>query len=86
MNGLQWVNVSETAKHLIRALMEVDPTKRLNTEQILKHRWFTDDPEIVLASKTAMWGAEAHTEDSGVDLRSFKSKKARMDLNERFET
>ena len=28
----------------------------------------------------AMWGADTHTEDSGVDMRSFKSKKARMDL------
>ena len=28
----------------------------------------------------AMRGADTHTEDSGVDMRSFKSKKARMDL------
>ena len=28
----------------------------------------------------AMWGADTHTEDSGGDIRSFKSKKARMDL------
>ena len=43
MNGLLWENVSESAKHLVRALLEVDPSRQLNTEQILKHRWCTDD-------------------------------------------
>ena len=89
MHGSQWDNISESAKHLVRALLEVDPSKRLDTEQILKHSWFTGDCETVLASKRIMWGVDGQevplTEDSGVDLRSFKSKKMKMDLNYNLE-
>ena len=87
MHGSPWDNVSDSAKNLVRALLEVDPSKRLDTEQILKHSWFTEDYDTVQASKRTMWGAEALevalTGDSGVDLGSFK--KMKMDLNYNLE-
>ena len=85
MHGSPWDNVSDSAKNLVRALLEVDPSKRLDTEQILKHSWFTEDYDTVQASKRTMWGAEAlevaHTGDSGVDLRSFKKMKTDLNYN-----
>jgi calcium/calmodulin-dependent protein kinase I len=36
-----WDNVSENAKDLIKKLLVVEPEKRLNTEEILKHPWLT---------------------------------------------
>lgn len=38
-----WDDVSETAKDLIRAILVVDPQKRLNAEQILAHPWVYGD-------------------------------------------
>ena len=34
-----WDHVSEVAKDLIKQLLQVDPTKRLNADQILTHPW-----------------------------------------------
>ncbi|XP_051991551.1 serine/threonine-protein kinase DCLK3-like [Xyrauchen texanus] len=34
-----WDNVSEAAKALVRALLEVDPTRRLTASQTLQHDW-----------------------------------------------
>ena len=34
-----WDDVSDTAKDLIRAILVVDPAKRLTAEQILAHPW-----------------------------------------------
>ena len=36
-----WDNVSENAKDLIKKLLVVEPSKRLSTEEILKHPWLT---------------------------------------------
>lgn len=38
-----WDDVSETAKDLIRAILVVDPHKRLTAEQILAHPWVYGD-------------------------------------------
>ncbi|XP_059843840.1 serine/threonine-protein kinase Chk2 [Hypanus sabinus] len=38
-----WVNVSETAKDLVKKLLVVDPEKRLSTEEALKHPWMQDE-------------------------------------------
>eukprot|EP00298_Acanthocystis_sp_HF-20_P012315 c19829_g4_i2.p1 GENE.c19829_g4_i2~~c19829_g4_i2.p1 ORF type:complete len:356 (-),score=102.97 c19829_g4_i2:18-1034(-) len=35
-----WDRVSDEAKSLIRALLEVDPKKRLTADQALQHAWF----------------------------------------------
>ena len=90
MSGSTWENISVSAKNLVRALLEVDPKKRLDTEEILKHGWFTDDPDTVLASKRTIWGAEARvvtqTNDSGVDLGTVKPKRMKMDLNDNLNT
>ena len=34
-----WDHVSDTAKDIIRALLVIDPAKRLNADQILSHPW-----------------------------------------------
>ncbi|XP_072922049.1 serine/threonine-protein kinase Chk2 isoform X2 [Hemitrygon akajei] len=38
-----WVNVSETAKDLVKKLLVVDPEKRLSTEEALNHPWMQDE-------------------------------------------
>lgn len=38
-----WDDISEMAKDLIRSLMVVDPSKRLNAQQILEHQWISGD-------------------------------------------
>ncbi|XP_032899706.1 serine/threonine-protein kinase Chk2 isoform X2 [Amblyraja radiata] len=38
-----WVNVSETAKDLVKKLLIVDPVKRLSTEDALNHPWMQDE-------------------------------------------
>ena len=39
-----WGGVSERAKHLVAALLERDPRKRLSAAQVLEHPWMTDAP------------------------------------------
>jgi len=34
-----WTDVSDSAKDLIRKLLQVDPKKRWTAEQVLKHPW-----------------------------------------------
>jgi len=38
-----WKNVSEDAKDFIRALLTLDPSKRLTAEAALKHKWIVGD-------------------------------------------
>ena len=43
-----WDDVSETAKDLIRAILVVDPSKRLTAEEILSHPWIYGDKNSVV--------------------------------------
>ena len=36
-----WSTVSSLAKDLVRGMLDVDPSKRLTTNQILTHSWMT---------------------------------------------
>ena len=54
MVGCRWQHISSQAKALVRALLEVDPEKRLSCEETLAHPWFTDSPDIVEAAVRLM--------------------------------
>merc|ERR1719342_1448363 len=41
MDTGNWSTVSTTAKDLVRQMLDVDPSKRLTTNQILTHSWMT---------------------------------------------
>ena len=43
MTGEGWVNISETAKDLLRKIFVIDPTQRISTEEILQHPWLIGD-------------------------------------------
>merc|ERR1719481_105660 len=57
MSGKEWDKISLEAKHLIKKLLEVDPEKRLNTDKILQHPWFKDDPDVVIYAHSIMMGS-----------------------------
>ena len=84
MKGIMWENISSTAKSLVRALLEVNPSKRLSAEQILQHRWFTQDIETVLAARKIIWKVEARDDtskrDSGINLSTVRSKRPRKEI------
>lgn len=44
-----WHDVSDAAKNLVKNLLEKEPSKRLNSNQILSHPWFTHLSEDVNA-------------------------------------
>ena len=41
MDSGNWSTVSTTAKDLVRQMLDVDPSMRLTTNQILNHSWMT---------------------------------------------
>jgi len=41
--GTAWDAVSDSAKDLVRRLLEVDPTQRITASAALSHRWFSED-------------------------------------------
>jgi len=43
-----WDDVSDHAKNLIRDILVIDPSKRLNAEQILSHPWVMGDKAAVI--------------------------------------
>ena len=57
MVGSRWKHISDQAKALVRALLEVDPEKRLCCEEILAHPWFTMSPDIVNDATKLMNGS-----------------------------
>jgi len=64
MVGQRWRGVSDDAKDLVSKLLVVDPVSRLGAEEILNHRWFGMDREVVRQAEEVMgiMGSEA---DSG---------------------
>ena len=38
-----WDDISDMAKELIKSLLVVDPSKRLNAQEILDHPWVSGD-------------------------------------------
>lgn len=40
--------ITEEAKHLLRALLELDPKKRLSAKQIMEHSWMADIEENLI--------------------------------------
>ena len=41
MDSGNWLTVSSLAKDMVRQMLDVDPSKRLTTNQILAHSWMT---------------------------------------------
>lgn len=39
-SGVNWRNVSEEAKDLIRQFLQVNPKKRISFKKAVKHKWF----------------------------------------------
>merc|ERR1712013_462257 len=39
MQGVRWSHISEEARYLVEALLEVDPERRLSCEEALAHPW-----------------------------------------------
>ena len=60
MAGARWQHISENAKALVRALLEVDPEKRLSCEETLAHPWFAESPHVVDAALKLMKGGASH--------------------------
>ena len=54
MQGVRWSHISEEARDLVEALLEVDPERRLSCEEALAHPWFTNDPSTVHAALKLM--------------------------------
>lgn len=40
LNFEKWSDLTEDAKNLILAMLEIDPAKRINITQVLSHKWF----------------------------------------------
>ena len=57
MVGSRWKHISDQAKALVRALLEVDPEKRLSCEETLAHPWFTKSPDVVDDATNLMNGS-----------------------------
>ena len=38
-----WENVSETAKSFVRTCLTIDPHQRPSAEEMLKHKWLSDE-------------------------------------------
>ena len=64
MTGPRWHGVSDDAKDLVVKLLVVDPDLRLGAEDVLHHKWFVMDREVVRQAEEVMGivGSEA---DSG---------------------
>ena len=45
-NSEIWLVTSDSAKSLIRQLLQIDPAKRLNVMQALNHSWFTTEEKV----------------------------------------
>eukprot|EP00640_Fibrocapsa_japonica_P006530 CAMPEP_0113951730 /NCGR_PEP_ID=MMETSP1339-20121228/87644_1 /TAXON_ID=94617 /ORGANISM="Fibrocapsa japonica" /LENGTH=183 /DNA_ID=CAMNT_0000960069 /DNA_START=81 /DNA_END=628 /DNA_ORIENTATION=- /assembly_acc=CAM_ASM_000762 len=43
MEGQEWENVSDVAKHFVESLLAVKPKDRLTADRALKHPWFTGE-------------------------------------------
>ncbi len=40
LDGPEWEHVSSSAKDMVRRMMELDPSKRWDAEELLGHVWF----------------------------------------------
>ena len=54
MQGVRWSHISQEARDLVEALLEVDPERRLSCEEALAHPWFTNDSSTVQAALKLM--------------------------------
>ena len=73
-----WDDVSDTAKNLIREILVVDPSKRLNAEQILSHPWVYGDK----APRTILGNVTENMRQYNIK-RKFKVRKAFISLQYR---
>lgn len=46
LDGAEWQQVSESARDLVRGLLTVDPSKRLNMSELLRHPWLERGPQV----------------------------------------
>lgn len=42
----EWKNVSQSAKDLIKGMLNVDPSKRLSIEQVMRNKWIAQYTEV----------------------------------------
>ena len=47
----EWQNVSKDAKDLIRGMLETDPQKRLNIDDVIKNKWIAVSYHFVCFSR-----------------------------------
>ncbi len=66
----EWKDISEDAKSLVRALLQVDPSKRLSAKASLQHRW--------LSTPTNNSAVLLENDLSGIHSSRRKLKKAVM--------
>jgi calcium/calmodulin-dependent protein kinase I len=51
-----WANVSETARDFVKKCLTVDPSRRPNAEQLLKHKWLADATPHFVADPASSTG------------------------------
>ena len=72
MTGGRWEAVSEEAKDLVSQLQMVDPGARMNAQDILKHKWFSEDRITVAQARQVMGLGIAMGEESDNGRGSLK--------------
>ena len=76
-------DISKEASHLISSIFEVDPTKRITTEDILNHPWLIDVDLNFWKNKNLFTNAEyVLLAKSNVDYRNIENKE---DMIENFD-
>merc|ERR1712003_567975 len=59
-----WSKVSESGKDLVQKLMNINPSKRFNGPQTLKHKWMRHKPS---SSTNKMNGMRSHSQPNGLN-------------------
>ena len=72
MIGDRWEAVSEDAKDLVSQLLMVDPGARMSAQDILKHKWFSEDRITVAQARQVMGLGIAMGEESDNGRGSLK--------------
>ena len=67
-SGRLLYNVSQEARFLVTALLQVDPVQRSSARGILSHKWLTQHMDVCLAAEKLMWG-EGETGGRKLDIQ-----------------
>lgn len=74
MVGRRWEMVSGEAKHLVMALLEIDPVERLSAEDALCHPWIANSPFVVEAVTKLMRGEDPALDRAEVGRATTEGK------------